>query len=50
MNFWDILILLSVACAVVLALRRIHIRKQAGKGCCGSCEGCNLCKSKNRAE
>lgn len=46
MNFWDILILLVVAGAVILGFFRARKRKAAGKGCCGSCEGCSLCCGK----
>ena len=46
MNLWDILILLVIAAAAVLALVRIRRRKTAGKGCCGMCEGCSLCSRK----
>ena len=42
MNLYDILILLAVASAAAAALVRIRRRKKAGKGCCGSCEGCML--------
>jgi hypothetical protein len=51
MNFWDILILLAVAAAIVLALLRIRGQKKSGKGCCGTsacsghCENCGFtCK------
>ena len=40
LNLWDVLILLAVAAAVILALFRIRRRKKAGKGSCG-CEGCS---------
>ncbi len=43
MNLWDILILLTVAAALILAAVRIRKCKKNGKGCCGSCEGCSLC-------
>ena len=52
MNVWDILILLAVAGAAVLGLRRTRKRKAAGKGgCCeGSCGSCALCKEQNTCE
>ena len=43
MNVYDLLILLTVAAAAARAVYRIRIRKKAGKGCCGNCEGCSLC-------
>lgn len=44
MNVSDILILLAVAAAVVLAVFRIRARKKAGRGCCGgSCKSCGIC-------
>lgn len=47
MNLWDILILLAVAAAVILAFVSIRRQKKTGKGCCGtsSCSGnCSLCQ------
>ena len=43
MNVWDIMILLLIGLAVVLAL--LHIRRDRARGChgcasCGSCAGC----------
>ena len=46
MNFFDLLILAAVATAVILALFRIRRRKKSGRGCCGNCEGCSLCREK----
>ena len=47
MNFYDVMILLAVAAAAAAAVVRIRRRKKAGKGCCGSCEGCMLnCQSR----
>ena len=42
MNLYDILILLAVAAAAAVAVLRIRRRRKAGKGCCGTCEGCML--------
>ena len=50
MNLWDILILLAVAAAAATAVIRIRRRRKAGKGCCGSCEGCMLnCRSRQNS-
>ena len=46
MNVSDILILAAVVLALGAAVLSIRRRKKAGKGCCGSCEGCNLCRTK----
>ena len=47
MNIWDILILVLIAGAVVLALRRIFTRKKQGcAGCCEGCAGCPGCSPK----
>ena len=46
MNVSDILILLGVALAVAAAVFSIRRRKKTGRGCCGSCEGCSLCRTK----
>ena len=49
MNLFDILILLAVAAAAVLAAFRIRHRKKTGRGCCGTCgtcTGCTLCREK----
>ena len=46
MNLWDILILITVAAAVLLGFLRVRKRKQSGRGCCGTCTGfenCSLC-------
>ena len=44
MNFWDVLILLAVAGAAILAFLRARKRKAAGKSCCGNCGSCGLCR------
>ena len=47
MNIWDILILVLIAGAVVLALRRIFTRKkQSCAGSCACCSGCPGCSPK----
>ena len=47
MNIWDILILVLIARAVVLALRGIFTRKKQGcAGCCEGCAGCPGCSPK----
>ena len=40
MNGWDVLILLGIAGAVVLAVRRI--RKGRSGSCCGACDRCGV--------
>ena len=45
MNALDILLLVLIAAAVVLALRKIHRDRRSGKGCLscgGDCAGCSL--------
>ncbi len=39
MNFWDIVILLTVGAALALAVRRVR-RSRASGGCCGNCASC----------
>ncbi|MBR3742806.1 MAG: FeoB-associated Cys-rich membrane protein [Clostridia bacterium] len=47
MNIWDILIMLAVAGAVVLGIRRMRRRKAGGCGCGCGCDGCHGCGRKN---
>lgn len=44
MNLSDILILAAVLLAAAAAVLSIRRRRKAGKGCCGTCEGCSLCR------
>jgi hypothetical protein len=49
MNLWDIIILLAVSGAVVLAVRSLRRGKKAG--CCGTCSCCAsgcACREKSR--
>lgn len=43
MNIFDILILLAVAGIALFGLLRARKRKCCGKGCCGTCTGCEAC-------
>ena len=40
MNAVDILLILMIAAAVVLAVRKLVRDKKRGKSCCGDCAGC----------
>ncbi len=44
MNVWDIVILLIVGAAAMLAVRRMRGKKAGGCGCGCGCEGCPGCK------
>jgi len=42
MNGWDIILLLLLAGAAALAVRRIRANRRKGAGCSGHCAGCTL--------
>ena len=45
MNGWDILLLILVFAALMLAVRKVHRDRKNGKGCLscgGNCAGCSL--------
>ena len=47
MNLWDILILLTIAGILVIAVLSARKRKLSGKNHCGSCcQSCGLCREK----
>ncbi len=47
MNTLDLLLLLLIIGLLALAVRRIHLNKKAGRGCCGDCTACaGLCAKK----
>ncbi|MBQ9155341.1 MAG: hypothetical protein IJ137_01020 [Eubacterium sp.] len=43
MNIYDIIIILLLGTALVLAVRRIILNRRSGKGCLGSCAHCSAC-------
>ena len=48
MNLWDILLILALAFAAGLALRRLIKNKKAGRCSCGDCSACGKCPVKSR--
>ncbi len=45
MGTLDILLLLLIAAALALAVRRIVLTRRQGKSCSGCCEGCTGCSA-----
>lgn len=40
----DILLILLIAAALFLALRKLLRDRRQGKGCCGACSACDRCR------
>ena len=40
----DVLLILLIAAALFLALRKLFSDRRQGKGCCGACSACDRCR------
>ena len=48
MNPIDILLIVLLAAALLLAVRKVIRDKKHGRSCCGSCDACCGCRKKRK--